>query len=283
MAKRGENSYGSFTDQKSQGFGSGREFDPDNPYGIDYSKVDQNAIQSEGNYTGSNYSYPDSGYSSSYNDNFYQDPAYSGQQYKNDEFSSQYNTQDAYGYNMTSSNSSFDPNSPYSGNTIDQNVSQNHQFQNNAYGDVQKQVEAKGKPVHVGELDPRQRAIMKRRIINVYPDLLSPNELQQLMLYRNLSNLCGIGTTFGIPLSLILMHRARQETPSSMAQMRYVNRSIVLQVSCVFAIYFSNKYHTDILNKFSNKYLKDLDDESIINFEKVYPTIKKNRAMYTEK
>ncbi|CAI2372912.1 unnamed protein product [Moneuplotes crassus] len=302
--------------------------DFDNPYGIDYSKVNNNEINNPYG-TSATSGYPPSTSSTGSYPNHYGDDfrtfETSGQKpdqekYHNSEMSSNY---DAYNDQLNQPNQNFDamhnqynpytpqensqglngegfnPHSfgyqepiqnnsymgtegpdpsglnPYSSNLLTK--PKDYKPEAKSYKNVQIHERAKGVPVLLS-ITKNQRKILERQIISLYPDILNPGEAENVKHCTFLSQLSGFGLIFGTPYSLILFQRATQEASGSSLRYRMMNRAFFLQILILGSSYYTYRNAVTTLDKYSQKYLRNLGDEEIMNFEKQDPKIINKKA-----
>jgi hypothetical protein len=140
-----------------------------------------------------------------------------------------------------------------------------------AYKNIQKQVASQGVPVMTIAMNEWQRKKIKRQIISLYPDILNKNEAENVKIWSLFSQIFGIGMIFGTPYSLILIQKASEEASGSALRNRYMGRALGIQTLVILGSYLTYNKTMNVLDKYSSKYLNDLSDEELLNFEKQDP------------
>jgi len=75
-----------------------------------------------------------------------------------------------------------------------------------------------------------------------------------------------------------LFQRATQEASGSSLRYRMMNRAFFLQILILGSSYYTYRNAVTTLDKYSQKYLRNLGDEEIMNFEKQDPKIINKKA-----
>jgi hypothetical protein len=75
----------------------------------------------------------------------------------------------------------------------------------------------------------------------------------------------------GTPWSLLLFNRATQEASGSAVRTRLLNKAFGIQIIAIIGTYWTYKSTIGALDKYSAKYLSQLDDAAILSFEKQDP------------
>ena len=170
-------------------------------------------------------------------------------------------------YSATQEDGSYPQNiDPYGYNSYNSQGIENYELGSTQYQDVQKHVAAGGVPI-LTSLNEKQRLSVRRQIISIYPDILNKNEAENVRAWTLFSQLSGLAMLFSTPYWLISIQKAWSESSGSLMKNRMVSRALLLQTSILFGAYYSYKSTISTLDKYSDKYLKTLDDESLLHFE----------------
>ena len=170
-------------------------------------------------------------------------------------------------YTATKEDGSYQPNiDPYGYNSHDSQGVENYELGSTQYQDAQKHIAA-GRVPTLTSLNEKQRLSVRRRIISLYPGILNKNEAEDVRAWTFFSQVSGLAMLFSIPYWLISIQKAWSNSSGSLMKNRMVNRALLLQTSILFGAYYSYKSTISTLDKYSDKYLKTLDDESLLHFE----------------
>lgn len=155
---------------------------------------------------------------------------------------------------------------PYSYNSHSTNGEENYQLGSSQYQDIQKHVASGGVPI-LTSLNEKQRKHVQRQIIALYPDILTKDEAERVRAWNLFSQLSGLTMMLTTPYWLIMIQNAFSEARGSLMKNRLLSRAWAIQTAILFGAYYSYAANISTLDKYSDKYLKSLDDQTLLHFE----------------